>query len=90
MLNFGFHVPNPNSHRQIIPPGLVLTPTRRPPSTPRLAFQSKSLSTGNLFDKDDREDIDNDNDDNAPNVIKSWWNKFSNRWGDFILLQIIR
>jgi hypothetical protein len=66
---------------QVIPPGLVLTPTRRPPTAARLAFQPKSLSTGQLLDKEDQGYNNNnaaDNQDN--NLLKSWWNKFSNRW----------
>jgi hypothetical protein len=66
---------------QVIPPGLVLTPTRRPPTAARLAFQPKSLNTGQLLDKEDQGYNNNnaaDNQDN--NLLKSWWNKFSNRW----------
>ena len=73
---------------QVIPPGLVLTPTRRPPTAARLAFQPKSLSTSQLFlDKEDPyhrrgslpRDRDDNREDSGDNVLKSWWNRFSNR-----------
>jgi len=77
----------------VIPPGLVLTPTRRPPTAARLAFQPKSLSTSQLLlDKgedpyrrradtgDKGEDPYRNRADSGDNVLKSWWNRFSNRY----------